>query len=85
MQKISQNPMAREMNTYHAPMLAYLGQFGLSPDGITFAGMLPNIVLEMPEFKNAALGLANLLSFSANNQESTLESHGAMSTRGQPV
>jgi hypothetical protein len=64
MHKISQNPMAREMNAYYAPMLANpgLGQFGLRPDGITFAGMLLNIVLEMLEFKNAALGLADVTS-----------------------
>ena len=57
------------LSAYYAPMLANpgLGQFGLRPDGITFAGMLPNIVLEMPEFKNAALGLADVnLSFSAS-------------------
>ena len=60
--RISQNPMAREMNAYFAPgpKLADLGQFGLSPDGITFAGILPGITLEMPEFKNAALGLADV-------------------------
>ena len=60
--KISQNPSAREMNEYFAPKLAELGQFGLSPDGITFAGILPGIILEMPEFKNAALGLADVTS-----------------------
>jgi len=60
--KISQNPMAREMNAHFAPRLADLGQFGLSPNGITFAGILPAIILEMPKFKNAALGLADVTS-----------------------
>ena len=56
--------MAREMNAHFAPRLANLGQFGLSPNGITFAGpgILPAsaIILEMPKFKNAALGLADV-------------------------
>ena len=60
--KISQNPMAREMNDYFAQKLAKLGQFGLCPDGITLAGILPAIVLEMPKFENAALGLADVTS-----------------------
>ena len=54
--------MAREMNAHFAPKLAELGQYGPSPDGITFAGTLPGIALEMPEFKNAALGLADVTS-----------------------
>jgi hypothetical protein len=54
--------MAREMNPYFAPRLAKVGQFGLSPDGITFAGIVPAIVLEMPKFENAALGLADVTS-----------------------
>ena len=45
--KIAQNPMAREMNSFFAPRLAKVGQFGLSPDGITAAGIIPAIVLEM--------------------------------------
>jgi hypothetical protein len=60
--KIAQNPMAREMNPYFAPRLAKVGQFGLSPDGITLAGIVPAIVLEMPKFENAALGLADVTS-----------------------
>ena len=60
--KISQNPMAREMNAHFAQKLAKLGQFGLCPDGITLAGILPAIVLEMPKFENAALGLADVTS-----------------------
>ena len=60
--KIAQNPMARAMNAHFAPTLANLGQYGLSPNGITFAGILPAIVLEMPKFKNAALGLADVTS-----------------------
>ncbi len=46
--KIAQNPMAREMNGFFAPRLAEVGQFGLRPskDGITFAGIVPAIVLE---------------------------------------
>jgi hypothetical protein len=50
-------------------MLAGLleGRFGLSPGGITFAGTLPAIALEMPEFKNAAaLGLADVTSALGN-------------------
>ncbi len=62
MHRISQNPMAREMNGYFAPRLAEVGQFGLSKDGITFAGIVPAIVLEMPKFENAALGLADVTS-----------------------
>jgi hypothetical protein len=60
--KIAQSPMAREMNAFFAPRLAEVGQFGLSKDGITFAGILPAIVLEMPKFENAALGLADVTS-----------------------
>ena len=60
--KIAQNSMAREMNPFFAERLAKLGQFGLSPDGITFAGIIPAIVLEMPQFENAALGLADVTS-----------------------
>jgi hypothetical protein len=65
--KIAQNPMAREMNGFFAPTrrLAEVGQFGLSKDGITFAGIVPAIVLlEMPKFENAALarGLADVTS-----------------------
>jgi hypothetical protein len=52
--------MAREMNAFFAPRLADLGQYGLSPDGITAAGIIPAIVLEMPKFENAALGLADV-------------------------
>jgi hypothetical protein len=52
--------MAREMNGFFAPRLAKVGQFGLSPDGITAAGIIPAIVLEMPKFENAALGLADV-------------------------
>ncbi len=62
MHKISQNPMAREMNPFFAPRLAEVGQLGLSPDGITAAGIIPAIVLEMPKFENAALGLADVTS-----------------------
>ena len=54
--------MAREMNAHFAQKLAKLGQFGLCPDGITLAGILPAIVLEMPKFENAALGLADVTS-----------------------
>jgi hypothetical protein len=45
MHKSSQNPMANDMNAHFAPQLAELGQFGPSPDGITFAGILPGIHL----------------------------------------
>jgi hypothetical protein len=62
MHKIAQNPMAREMNPYFAPRLAELGQFGMSPDGITAAGIIPALILEMPKFENAALGLADVTS-----------------------
>jgi hypothetical protein len=62
MHKIAQNPMAREMNPYFASRLAAVGQFGLSPDRITFAGIIPAIVLEMSKFENAALGLADVAS-----------------------
>ena len=60
--KIAQSPMAREMNPFFASRLAEIGQFGLNKDGITFAGILPAIVLEMPKFENAALGLADVTS-----------------------
>jgi hypothetical protein len=50
------------MNPFFAERLAKLGQFGLSPDGITLAGILPAIILEMPKFENAALGLADVTS-----------------------
>ena len=60
--KISQNPMARACAQHFAPKLAELGQYGLSPDGITFAGIVPGIVLEMPKYENAALGLADVTS-----------------------
>ena len=53
--KISQNPMARACAQHFAPKLAELGQYGLSQDGITFAGIVPGIVLEMPKYENAAL------------------------------
>ncbi len=64
MHRISQNPMTREMNPFFAPRLAAaeVGQLGLSPDGITAAGIIPAIVLEMPKFENAALGLADVTS-----------------------
>ncbi len=64
--KIAQNPimMAREMNSFFDSRLAkvLVGQYGLRKDGITFAGILPAIVLEMPKFENAALGLADVTS-----------------------
>ncbi len=34
----------------------------MSPDGITAAGIIPAIILEMPKFENAALGLADVTS-----------------------
>jgi hypothetical protein len=60
--KIAQNSMAREMNPFFAERLAKLGQLGLSPDGITAAGIIPAIILEMPKFENAALGLLDVTS-----------------------
>ncbi len=82
------------MNAHYASMLADLGQSELShgPDGSRFAGIMldsdptiPGLVLEMPEFKHAALpGPCRCdLGLSANNQEGTLGS--ATSTRGLPV
>ena len=72
-------------------MLADLGQSELSPDGSTFAGIildptLPGLVLEMPDFKHARTWPCKCdLGLSANIQEGTLGSHGAMSTRGLKV
>ena len=41
-------------------MLADNGQFGLVPDGITLAGILPGIILEKGEYKDAAFGIADV-------------------------
>ena len=80
--KISQNPLAREMNAHFARKLAKLGQFGMCPDGITLAGILPAIILEMPKFENAALGLADVTSAFRFRSGDGRESWGAV-TKGQ--
>ena len=41
-------------------MLADNGQYGLIPDGITHAGILPGILLEKHEYKDAAFGIADV-------------------------
>ena len=41
-------------------MLADNGQYGLIPDGITHAGILPGILLEKDEYKDAAFGIADV-------------------------
>jgi hypothetical protein len=41
-------------------MLADNGQYGLIPDGITHAGILPGILLEKDEYNYVAFGIADV-------------------------
>ena len=49
LQLVSSGLFANEAAAHYATMLADNGQFGLVPDGITLAGILPGIILEKDE------------------------------------
>jgi hypothetical protein len=58
--RIANKPLANEAAAHYAPMLADNGQYGLISDGITHAGILPGILLEKDEYKDAAFGIADV-------------------------
>ncbi len=58
--RIANKPLANDAAAHYAPMLADNGQYGLIPDGITHAGILPGILLEKDEYKDAAFGIADV-------------------------
>jgi hypothetical protein len=57
--RIANKPLAYEAAAHYAPMLADNGQYGLIPDGITRAGILPGVLRKKDEYKDAAFGIAD--------------------------
>jgi hypothetical protein len=65
-------------------MLADNGQY-LIPDGITHAGILPGILLEKDEHKDAAFGIADVRTAFQKISRRALGVGSAMRLTGQPV
>jgi hypothetical protein len=58
--RIANKPLACEAAAHYAPMLAGNGQYGLIPDGITHAGILPGVLRKNDEYKDVAFGIADV-------------------------